>query len=408
VARQLVGEGDVRRFPLAAFLVISLLVAMPASVPAQGDFPLKSVDAKFGDPLLMMSQTTAQRLPQQPKEIKALPKDASGKLTFFRIPFGGKEVLAVIVPGKPSKLYIDSAGTGDLSAATPLSASGEGPQQQFGPTVIVSAGRQAPKLQFMAFGNGQLLMVLPAGYYAGEATLGGQTYRVATVASVKTGRYDVVADPAQLRFGERDYSTLAIDLDRSGEFSRDVLGDGEIVPLGKFIKVKDVYYSVKVAADGSSVHFEKAEPKTGTLDAGTPDAELVVLGEAGFQNLSGAGGKWQLPVGKYTTLAVKLTKKDAAGTPWTIEAQSEVGKLATFEIRPGETMAVKCGAPLVAHTEATKAGDNQMSIGLALTGQGGEQYSPAAVQKGQPQTAPKFKILDEAGKVLATGQFEFG
>jgi hypothetical protein len=59
---------------------------------------------------------------------------------------------------------------------------------------------------------------------------------------------------------------------------------------------------------------------------------------------------------------------------------------------------------------AKEGGATQKSqaIGLSVVGQGGETYSAGAQKDGALEPAPKFKILDESGKELASGQFQYG
>ena len=46
-------------------------------------------------------------------------------------------------------------------------------------------------------------------------------------------------------------------------------------------------------------------------------------------------------------------------------------------------------------------------IDFVIKGQAGEEYK-AAFKNGSSQGLPRFKVLDESGKSLATGQFEYG
>jgi hypothetical protein len=179
------------------------------------------------------------------------------------------------------------------------------------------------------------------------------------------------------------------------------------MPLAKMVRVKDVYYSLQVAPDGSSVRVAKIDPGMGTLDAGGPDVELMVLSDAGFQRFSGSDGKWQAPAGHYMTVRAQLSKTDAAGAKWTLTG-SGAGKLENFEVRKGETLSLKLGAPLVTKIEADPAGDGLVSISLALEGRGGERYGPGVAKGGVVPDPPQLKILNESGKELASSKFAFG
>jgi hypothetical protein len=427
------------RHALLAVAVGGLLAAAALPARAQGEFPLKYTDAQGGDPVMMMARRAVQPAAERPAGLKALPKEMTGEAKYFAIPLGDKQILAVVDapkppkpeggaagaanavvfdPSKPAKLYVDAAGTGDLSAAQPLTPGGPENMGMYGPVAITVGGPQGPattKLRFQVLGNGQLMLVSPGGYMAGEVKLADQTYRVAAVCNSGDGRYDKALQLPLSRASPPEFNILAIDLNQDGRFDPNTLEAGEVQPLAGMIKVKDVYYGIKLAPDGSSVRLEKVDPGMGTIDVGWPDVEMMVFSDAGFQRFSGSGGKWQAPAGRYMALQVQLAKTDAAGTTWKLRGSGS-GKLESFEVRKGETLAMKLGPPLVTKIEATPAGEGTVSIGMALEGQAGERYAPGAAaagaagaaKTGAVQSPPELKILDQAGKVLATGKFEFG
>jgi len=397
------------RHALLVLMFAGLLASAAVPALAQGEFPLKYADARGNDPVLAMARRIVQPAPEKPVDLKALPKDFSGQAKYFSIPLGGKQVLAVVDASKPPKLYVDAAGTGDLSAAEPVPAGGPENLGMYGPVAIAGAGPQgqAARLRFHVLGDGQLMLVCPAGYVAGEAKLAGQTYRVAVVCNSSDGRYDRPLQLPLSRSAPPEFNIFAIDLNQDGKFDRSMPIGGEVAPLAKMTRIKDTYYSLKVAPDGSSVRIEKADPGMGTIDVGTPDAEMTALCDAGFQHFSGSGGKWQAPAGRYMVLQMGLAKTDAAGATWKLSGSGS-GKLESFEIRPGETLALKIGPPLTVKVDAGPAGDGTVSLAMALEGQAGERYTPGAAKDNEDPSPPQFKILNEAGKVLTTGKFEFG
>jgi len=418
------------RHALLAVAVAGLLAAAALPARAQGEFPLKYTDAQGGDPVMMMARRTVQPAAEKPAGLKALPKEMTGEAKYFAIPLGGKQILAVVDapkppkpeggaagavvfdPSKSAKLYVDAAGTGDLSAAQPLTPGGPENMGMYGPVAITVGGPQGPatvKLRFQVAGNGQLMLVSPCGYMAGEVKLADQTYRVAAVCNSGDGRYDKALQWPLSRASQPEFNILAIDFNQDGRFDPNTLEAGEVMPLARMVKVKDVYYNVTLAPDGSSVRLEKVDPGMGTIDVGSPDVEMMVLSDAGFQRFSGSGGKWQAPAGHYMALQVQLAKTDAQGAKWTLSG-SGAGKLENFEVRKGETLAMKLGPPLVTKVEATPVGEGTgtVSIGMALEGQAGERYASGAAKTGAVQSPPQLKILDQAGKVLATGKFQFG
>ena len=393
---------------------------------AQGEFPLmKYVEAKKGDMLVGSSMSwRSVRGYGVPMGITAVLKGLSDKARWFAVPMGRMTVnrlfgwtsyytVSAVLDesSSPPKLYVDSARTDDLSEAQALlgAPSGLGDVAMwFGPVAVepvtVKAGPETGdatvKVFFVSTGTGdnQWLGVCAAGYMAGEVKLDGQAYRVAVIDRNLDGRYssvDLDSDESSLRA-----DALALDLDQDGQFTA-----MEVQPLTKAVHVKDAYY--KVPDGSSSIRFEKYEPRMGTLDLGAADATLVAMSDTLYHNLTGLDGKWQVPEGRYGGELFSLSKTDAEGATWTLTCL-DLGPVAKFEVRGGETTAVKVGPPLVLKVQAGAAEAGQVALNLALAGKGGETYS-VGVQKGGVQPKPpKVKVLDSAGKVLAEGNSAYG
>jgi hypothetical protein len=427
-------RGFLRVVAAAAFLA-----AGTSAVRAQGEFPLKYVLAEGNDPLNWeMSRSTHT----QPPGIKALPQGLSDKVRYFEVSVGGKPLWAVLDTASPTKLYVDLARTGDLSSVAPLIVKASGDWCCYGPIDIpTGSGEGAPtvKVLFVStkFAERPGYSVAPgfetydyslgiraAGYMAGDVKLDGQTYRIAVLDKNVDGRYECA-------FGKEGVSqpwwladAIAIDSDQDGKFT----GAGEIMPLPKTVCVKGKYYRVEVAPDGSSIKFEKHEPKMGTLDMGTA-ASLTLMSDTAMYDLSGADGKWQVPEGRYTSRFLSITKTDAEGKVWTLSGH-DMGPLAKFEVRGGETASIQIGPPLALKVDASgpqssavvvvgtsggaavsiagpPSGDNVV-LNLALVGKAGERYSVAPRKGTEQSPPPKVKVFDASGKILAEGNSEFG
>jgi len=394
---------------LALLAVVAAALAVGAALPAQaqGTFPLKYQDAAESDPLVS-SHAYHGGSAAPPEGLKAPPKGLSEKAMYFSMPIAGKSVLVVVDRKSPPRLFVDAAGTGDLSAAQPLPATSRGSEPIFGPVTISPAGKDGPSVQVrFIYYNESMLAVIPAGYMAGEVKLDGQSYRVAVVDNYATGRYDNVLRLADEKALWRWETLLAIDLNQDGQFQR-ATDVGETLPLLAGVYVKDAYYTVKVATDGSSITLAKVEPQFGVLDAGCPDLNLVLLGDCGFHNLTDSGGKWRLPAGGYRSIGCSLTRTDAAGVKWTLRGGSGDGTFGKFEIRPGETLAAQGGPPMVVDMTKELLNNGTVGFTFVLRGRDGEAYSPGPMKTGQRLPPPKFKILDGSGKILAQGNFEYG
>lgn len=394
-------------------VVAGCAVALAAApVRAQGTFPLKYQEAGESDsPVWSGSYHEGSGSP--PEGLKAPPKGLSEKALYFSMPVGGKSVWVVMDKTSPPRLFVDAAGTGDLSGAKPImSTSNKGSEPVFGPVTVAPAGTDGPsgRVRFISTPhdyNESMLAVIPAGYMAGEVKLDGQSYRVAVVDNYVTGRYDNVLRLTDKKALWRWETVLAIDLDQDGRFDR-VTAAGEWSPLLAGVHVKDAYYSVKVAPDGSSITLAKVELQFGMLDAGCPDLNLVLLGDSGFHNLAGSGGKWRLPAGGYRSIECILARTDAAGATWTLRGGSSDGRFGKFDIRPGETLTAQGGPPMVVDVRAHPPMDGAVWLQFVLLSRDGQEYSPGPLKDGQRGPAPKFRILDGSGEVLAQGDFKYG
>jgi hypothetical protein len=395
---------------LALLAVVAAALAAGAALPAQaqGTFPLKYQEAGESDPLVWRD-AVHDGSATPPEGLWAPPPGLSDNIIYITTFWiCRRSMLAVVDNTSPPRVFVDAAGTGDLSGAKPLVSTSKGPEPVFGPVTVAPAGKDGPsvRVRFIYY-NESMLAVIPAGYMAGEVKLDGQSYRVAVVDNYVTGRYDNVLRLTDEKALWRRETILAIDLDHDGQF-RQATDVGETVPLLAGVHVKDAYYTVKVATDGSSITLAKAEPQFGTLDAGCPDLNLMLLGDCGFHNLAGSGGKWRLPAGGYRSIGCSLTRTDAAGVRWTLRGGSGDGTFGKFEIRPGETLTAQGGPPMVINVMAEPPKDGVVRLGFVLLSRDGEAYSPGAEKTGQRLPPPKFKILNESGKVLAQGNFEYG
>jgi hypothetical protein len=96
-----------------------------------------------------------------------------------------------------------------------------------------------------------------------------------------------------------------------------------------------------------------------------------------------------------------VSRTDANGVAWVID-QAGGALLST------EPNAPKAGPPIVVKTDVQKVGEREMSIGLVLEGQAGEQYQPRVKKNGSPLSAPRLRIVNEAGQVIAQDSFQYG
>ena len=385
-----------------------LLVFCVVSVSAwgQGEFELKYQEFKDDSHSLVdFGKQWVQRAREKPSELKGLPEDLSNKVGYFVGRPGGKRVLMVVDPADPPKLYVDTDLDSDLSDEKPLTGAAREEPVPFGVVSVKSPdAKDTPAMRFAVYayiqrGTVHHLYFSPAGFFSGEATFAEDTHAVALLDADLDGRLGKAGPSTRGRY---DY--FAMDLNGDGGFDYPA---GEVMPLSDMVRVNQAYFTVEVEPDGSAIRFDKVAPKLGTLKVASPLVRMTVSSSNGFFRLEGSDGTWQLPVGRYQIAMLQLGRKDDDGVEWTLQCLQPPQKLRQFKIREGETTSIEIGPPLTLAATTSKKGKT-VSIGLELAGRAGERYLPGAVKNGKMQDAPSLKILDENGKELVSGSFEYG
>jgi hypothetical protein len=125
-------------------------------------------------------------------------------------------------------------------------------------------------------------------------------------------------------------------------------------------------------------------------------------------NLASSPEPIEIPARTYAPVRLVLTAKKGDQT-WQMTNQGPWGDLKRIKVLAGATTPIKCGGPfkIVPKTSISR-GVGAVDVDFAILGQGGEQYSKVITKNGQRASAPGVKILDERGKVLASGQFAYG
>lgn len=97
-----------------------------------------------------------------------------------------------------------------------------------------------------------------------------------------------------------------------------------------------------------------------------------------------------------------LSVTDESGNKWNLDLVK--GQRFAGMSKSGK----KPGPPLLVSTNTMKINDRQVSIGIEVKGQVGEKYIGGALKNGKQEPEPQFKIVNEKGKVLTSGKFEYG
>jgi hypothetical protein len=348
---------------------------------------------------------------RRPAEVKAVPADLKGRQWYCRLDIGGREVWILLdAAGSKSRLFVDTNGDGDLSNEEPLpvhlaSKTDPAAQHSFGPVSLPAEGGGKHDIRIMLEPTGPeaYFSAAPATLPSGRIELDGASYAVVLLDRQLDGRFDKTfsADAGM------NSDWLAIDLNGNGTFERTAYVSPELLPLPKLIQLKQKWYSLEVAPDGSSIRVQSVTPPMGTLQVAAPDVELQLVSDSGYHELKAAGNPWQLPAGAYAAMRISLSRKDEKGVVWGLSGSSSTGKLQKFTLQEGQVTSLAAGPPLRVKVQALQQGD-LVSLGCSVLGQAGETYGAGATRAGVTQPAPKLRIVGEDGTVLASGKFEYG
>lgn len=90
------------------------------------------------------------------------------------------------------------------------------------------------------------------------------------------------------------------------------------------------------------------------------------------------------------------------GDKWTLELVrgQAISRISESDKKPGP--------PLLVSTNVRKINNAQFSIGITVEGQAGEKYIGGALRNGKREPEPQFIIVNETGRILAQGKFEYG
>jgi len=382
--------------------------------------------------------------------ISGVPKGISANSHYYRVEFGQREVLMILDhKPDPPKLYVDTDGDRDfrdeegrvgVQAGMVSRVFGDADFGLIKVGVPDVEGGQA--LTFRVHGRyfhktaDTELTCFPAGYRCGQVSLAGKSYKVGIVDGDFDGRYDgafsavsssagsnasdygdegkggtegllCVVPNGLEAFARSDY--LGIDLDMDGKI--EPYGQTEVFPLVKLLQVDGTYYSVKPAADGSSVSFKKATPDMGKLELGMPEGttvEMLVFSDSGPRQYKGGPGVEGVPVGDYVIQRITIQRTDERGVEWKLNCYGESGGVNGFSVLSNGTSSLSLGEPLRAKTEVKRSGQDELSVELYLVGKAGERYEPGGLKDGKAFVhRQRFKIMDDSGKALRGGAFEY-
>jgi hypothetical protein len=150
--------------------------------------------------------------------------------------------------------------------------------------------------------------------------------------------------------------------------------------------ITDIAYSLKSALLSS--------PKRVAI---TASAAVLIVSLISIDLFFGPESGGSSPTVKLKTPALT----DTSGDKWSLELlKGQSGRVLEDEGK-------RPGPPLLLKPTGNMRGST-IEVGLTMEGQVGEKYVPGAIKNGQWVDPPKFELVSEKGKILASGQFEYG
>jgi len=252
----------------------------------------------------------------------------------------------------------------------------------------------------------------------GQVRLGDKDILLAVYDRRASGRFDTCVavrarDPETGRHRSGTGCQLLLDVNGNGRFDGASLsGMGpENRWLTRLVRFGGAYHELKVDPDGRSVRITPCTPKMGTLAVPKNVQSATVMGPEFVTKIRGGSKALPLPVGTYAVREYAYRK--GLGTLQASDGSMTSGK---FGIRAGGTSTFQAGPPLKldagfyiqGHGDAGGKPSRQASLSLYAFDCAGRRTNDVAGLGGSYPPAPRFKILDETGKIVRRGAFEYG
>ncbi|HSW02133.1 MAG TPA: hypothetical protein VLI39_18360 [Sedimentisphaerales bacterium] len=117
-----------------------------------------------------------------------------------------------------------------------------------------------------------------------------------------------------------------------------------------------------------------------------------------FSEQPGSSGRSPVRGANYQS---SIRQTDDGGTEWALTQTHGLPS-------PKDANGVQGKPVIVVKTDVFRAREREMLIGLVLAGREGQRYSPVVVKAGTRLSAPRLRIVDEAGKVVLDDSFRYG
>lgn len=334
------------------------------------------------------------------------------------------------------RLYVDTNGDGrfgkgecyDVSRSngpvTVVKQEGRVPRFTIRPVKVVAKGATPGPPRWVILtgelsGQNSCLSWTPATCVAGQVRFGDKEVLLAIYSpgSDGVGRFDQrvrlpSAPPGSPRRRMHTGCQVLFDADGNGRFDGvNISGAGpENQWLTRLLRLDGSYYEIAVGEKGQSVRITPAKPAVGILKIPPNVASASLVGPEFATSVSSQDEQVELPAGRY--VVYQYTYRTRTGSLWAYDTQAR----AVLQVRPDQTHSLQLGPPLTFQITHAGVGDTRRGTGpmwsvrlnLAVVDSAGRQIYDVRTSKNQRPPAPAFKIVDQAGKIVHKGAFEYG
>jgi hypothetical protein len=239
-----------------------------------------------------------------------------------------------------------------------------------------------------------------ASYRTGQAVICGKMHKIALADLNGNGLF---TDPESS--GTFSGDRFFVDLNDDGSF-RDDKDEEETsagVGCGEYMKIGGRWHTVVASPSGDRITIAPASPPLGQVQAPAMVGEARLASPRQGCLLHFKDGLAEAVAGEYEIAVVRLAVKDSAGQEFATYASFPREARPKVTVRQGQKVVLPAmGPPLMIETPVSPAADGAVVIGLRITGSAGEEHLWREV------AGVGFEIRDAAGKVVDSGQFEFG
>jgi hypothetical protein len=280
-----------------------------------------------------------------------------------------------------------------------------------------------------------------AAYREGEITVDGQKLRIVVTDYNSNGRFDDLSGPdANVQYGDgsvylRPGDMIFVNPGPQEAYAYDPTMSDSQHFVAKTIALGGRFYDLRITPAGDTLTVEPSTLEVGHVSNPQRGYRGMVYGDLGVLKITAdAEGRAALPVGSWKLLSYTIDRTGDAqpegqtgAAPSLLQTLANavlssaqptrprttmvsarmVGDQAAFAVRSGETTELRFGPPYTPKVTASYLRGDQLSLGLSLVGVGGEACSNLVVNGARPPK-PAFTITDPEGKVVASGNFEYG